>query len=499
MSKLYKLYDKIGVYILALGVILLNISLAFDNVVWGDEAYSQMAIRNCNLYGIYERVYYWDSHPPFYYYYLRLFADLFGYKTPVYHIASLVPFVIGIVLAVTLVKKHMGSMAASFFVILSGLSQSCVEYNLEIRMYSLVFMCVLLCGYSAYEIVAGGKSKAGMWICMVIFGLLGAYTHYFGLLICGLIILFTGITHYILHRGKTWVNGLISIVAYVVIYIPWLFVLFKQTQSELNDSWMTEPESFGKIVSFICGGDKLKFIICPFILVMSLMIYLIESGALSCEKTESGKKFKWNKPSAKGLSKEMVAILMMWCVIVVLLGFSYGVSLAFHPILAFRYTYVIIPVIILIMCLCLQKLVGYIEASDKKVIYQGVMLGVMLLALALGLFDFKYFRSVSKTEDVQTAIVLETVGTPAEDAVLCSNGVKHLAWTVLSYYYPDNEVTLKNPNDLDSEPSEIWAFMGYQFEDDLLEDMEAMGYKMEAYPGPMMIGKYGIFLYKFYK
>ena len=145
IEKINRLIDKIGVYLLASGVSVLNISIAFDHVVWGDEAYSQMAIINCDLYGIFQRIYYWDSHPPLYYYYLRFFADVFGYKTSVYHIASLVPFLIGIVLACTLIKKHLGSIPAAFFILVSGLSASCCEYNLEIRMYSLVFMFVLLC------------------------------------------------------------------------------------------------------------------------------------------------------------------------------------------------------------------------------------------------------------------------------------------------------------------------------------------------------------------
>ena len=60
IKKVNRFIDKIGIYLLALGVSVLNISIAFDNVVWGDEAYSQMAIINCDFYGIFQRVYYWD-------------------------------------------------------------------------------------------------------------------------------------------------------------------------------------------------------------------------------------------------------------------------------------------------------------------------------------------------------------------------------------------------------------------------------------------------------
>ena len=80
---------------------------------------------------------------------------------------------------------------------------------------------------------------------------------------------------------------------------------------------------------------------------------------------------------------------------------------------------------------------------------------------------------------------------------MVSNGVKHLAWSVLQYYYP-NEVTTENPNNLERQPSEIWAFIGYEFDDEVLDDMEEMGYQMESHMD-MWLGKYGINLYHFYK
>lgn len=487
-DKVMNIYDKVGVYVLGLVVSVLNISLAFDNVVWGDEAYSQMAIRNCNLYGIYERIYYWDSHPPFYYYYLRLFADLFGYKTPVYHIASLVPFVVGVILACTLIKKHMGAMSATLFIIISGLSESCVEYNLEIRMYSLVFLFTLLCAYCSYMIVKDMTDTAvNKWILMTIWGVLSAYTHYFGLLMCGLIILCTGIAYQIIHKGKSWIRGLVCTLTYIIVYIPWLFVLFKQTQSELGDSWMTEPEGFGRILQFITGGHRLCYIMVPFIVIMTVLILKSEISSVRNGKSDR-------------LTGDCIAIILNWSEIIILMVFSYAVSLLFHPILAFRYTYVMIPLILMITILCMKKLMEYVAESKYKAQVTAVTLVIVAASLLLGLLDFKYFRSVTKTQDVQTNMVLNFVDEYyTEDTVFCSNGVKHLAWTVLPYYYPDNEVTMDNPNELEGEPDHICAFMGYQFAPEVIEEMEEKGYTVVDYDTPLGFGKYGIFLYHFNK
>lgn len=79
----------------------------------GDEAFSANTAHK-DVDGILQVLYYWDNHPPLYYYWLKLFGTLFGYKVPVFHLASLVPFVIGIVLALTVVRKHFGLLPATF-------------------------------------------------------------------------------------------------------------------------------------------------------------------------------------------------------------------------------------------------------------------------------------------------------------------------------------------------------------------------------------------------
>lgn len=496
IAKINKLIDRIGVYLLALGTVILNISIAFDNVVWGDEAYSQMAIINCSFYGIFEKTYYWDSHPPLYYYYLRIIADMFGYKTSVYHIASLVPFIIGIIVACTLIKKLLGPIPASFFIIVSGLSASCSEYNLEIRMYSLVFMFTFLCAYCAYRIISDG-TKISHFILMTIFGVLAAYTHYYGLAVCGLIIFFAGLFNFIANRNiRAFFKWVVSTIIYIVVYIPWLFVLYFQTQAELGNSWMTEPDKLDRIINFITGGERLRPIIFTFIVVMSVVILIKESGLLTIKKGDEKVSVyvALHKPSKKNLSVELKCIFFFWIIILGLLGFGYGVSYLFHPILTFRYVYVLIPIVMFIFMLCMKKLISF---NIKDGIKYAVVWGLMLLTLILSLLDFKYFRSVTKTQDFQTKRVLDIVGTPAEDAVLVSNGVKHLAWSVLQYYYP-NEVTTENPNKLGKEPSEIWCFIGYEFDDDVLKDMKKMGYESDSYMD-MWLGKYGINLYHFYK
>nr|MDE6926038.1 hypothetical protein [Acetatifactor sp.] len=116
------------IWLLAVLVVCLNVVLMFDNVLWGDEAFSANAVGG-SWGGILQVLYYWDCHPPLYYYWLKLFGDLFGHTAPVFHLASLVPFVAGILWALTFFRKKYGNVPAAFFIMISGLGAACLEYN----------------------------------------------------------------------------------------------------------------------------------------------------------------------------------------------------------------------------------------------------------------------------------------------------------------------------------------------------------------------------------
>ncbi len=498
VKKINGLFDKIGLYILALGVTILNISLAFDNTVWGDEAYSQMAIKGCDLSGVFQRIVYWDTHPPIYYYYLRLFADLFGYKTAVYHIASLFPFVVGMVFACTVLKKYLGALPAALFVIVSGLSESCVEYNLEIRMYSLLFLFVLLCAFCALKVITK-EAKTRHVILMTLFGVLAAYTHYYGVALCGLLIFFAGAFSFITFRQKkNIINWAVSTVSYVVLYIPWLIVLYRQTQTELANPWLDKPDELKRIISFIFFGERLHAFAMTVCIVLSIGIIVSELGIVRILRGQEKCSYfiTFSKPVFGKLSDELKGILFLWLSGAALLTFGYVASYVFHPIVVKRYTYALIPITLLIFSLCLKKV---IESSIKEAVKSMFVWLVLAVVLAFALLDFKDFRSASKTQDYQTKRVLNTIGTPSEDVLFTVNDVQHLNWTVLRYYY-ENESVNALPNvaisGLSSKPREIWAFSGYKYTEDYLKLMESSGYSSEVYPD-MWLGKYYINLYRF--
>ena len=63
-EKIKAFIEKYFIYLFAAAVVAVNFTLIFDNVVWGDEAFSGNVIRGTNIAGLLQRIYYWDNHPP---------------------------------------------------------------------------------------------------------------------------------------------------------------------------------------------------------------------------------------------------------------------------------------------------------------------------------------------------------------------------------------------------------------------------------------------------
>ena len=267
-----------AIYLLTAAGILLNGSLIFDNVLWGDECFSANTAQK-SLSGIQQVLYFWDNHPPLHYYWTKLFGEVLGHTGWVYHLAAFTPFLIGLVLALTLLRRHYETIPVAFLVVITSLSSACVHNNLEIRMYSLAFLGVLCSYYCASRVISSdgngkktGKElgreadkKAGKkaaWIGMVFWALVGAYSHYYAMMTAGILIFVTGVAAIVRFRGKTWVKSLAALFAYVIGYAPWFPYLFHGTGSVKNSWWMTELMGLKDTAKMIlCGPEYAKYLL----------------------------------------------------------------------------------------------------------------------------------------------------------------------------------------------------------------------------------------------
>ena len=494
-SKVWSVFRKyigpVVVAALAILVVCLNFSMMSDRVLWGDEAFSANTAHK-DVDGILQVLYYWDNHPPLYYYWLKLFGTLFGYKVPVFHLASLVPFVIGIVLALTVVRKHFGMLAATFFVMISGLGQACLEYNLEVRMYALAFLCVMGCFYCSYRVIADGSRKT--WAGMVLWALAAAYSHYYALVAVGIMMFFTGVAVWIKYRGKTWIKGVLAIVAFFIGYAPWLYFFYAGLKNVSRGWWMTEILGLDQSLEIVMGGRGMNGIVFPLVILFLVVTLAVDSSVFSVEKDG----VHMQKPSVRNWSDKTYAMAVGACTILGTLAFAYLLSVVMAPMLAQRYLYPLSAVAIVMLVIGSSRVLELAAELEKKS-WKGleavnrIVLAVLLVVLfGLGIQNYRECYDSYEQQKVETEKTLDLIGTPDEDVNMVTNGVKHLGWTVLYYYYPDNEIVNGDYNQADSD--RFWYFTPTELGADAIAGLQQDGYQVTDY-GLMQLSQYPFYLY----
>ncbi len=488
-----------SIYLLAILVIVLNVSMMFDNVLWGDECFSGNTAQK-DLAGILQVNYFWDSHPPLYYFWLKMFGEVLGHTGPVYHLASLVPFFVGIALALGPLRKRLGNIPAAFFIIVSGLAAPCLQYNLEIRMYALAFMGVALCYYCAYRVLSGSQSA---WFGMVIWGLVAAYSHYYAMMSAGLLVFITGVAATIRYKGKTWVKALLALIGFIGGYSPWLPRLFHSTESVSNDWWETEIKSLDNSLQMVLCGPEYRKIILVLLVVFLGAILLTESSFFKITKRKARTELSIHKPSLKMWSNEAYGVAVGALTIVGTIVAAYILCLIIGPILNQRYLYPLCAVTILLLVIGSSGSLALVQQLAKKLekewlvrAAKTVLVLIMLVMVVIGLQNYKTIYTQVEAEKTATEQALGYVGEAPEDVVFISNGVRHLAWTVLYYYYPDNEIVTGRCSDEGLEYDKFWYYTPEVIDEGELKEMTDAGYTVESF-GHQQIASYPFEMYYF--
>ncbi len=484
-------------YVLALFVVILNVSMINDNAVWGDEAFTAITVKN-NVYGIMQVLFYWDSHPPLYYLWLKVFGDLFGHTITVYHAASLVPFLGGILFAVTLLPKHFGKLPAGFFVIVSGLGVACIQYNLEIRMYSMTFSGLAFASYCAYRVICADYKKA--WIGMVMWGLVAAYSHYYGLVAAGILVFCTGVAVWLKKREKSWIKGMCAVAAFLAGYIPWfIFMYLSMGTYGSADLWITEILGLDKCLDMIYGGNGMSKLILPLFLFIIPVIVISESGFFRLEKKAGQTVVQTEYPSVKGWSDETYFLLIGTGTIAGTLLFGYLISVLFSPLMVERYLYPLCAVALVTLTVGCSSILKFLEKLGSYYCLfrlQGAGKFILVLILAalfvIGIENYKNYHAIYEHEKIKTDQTLQTIGVPHKDAKMVTVGVRHLGWTVLEQYFPGHEIVNGDYNSVNCD--EFWYFVDSPINKDGLNDLKSKGYEVTHY-GQMQLSQYPFELY----
>lgn len=273
-------------------IILIALSLCFLAVgdeIWFDEVFSVSIVKHSfsDIISFTAA----DVHPPLYYFILKLFTLVFGQRMSVYHLVSIIPFVLMLLAIGRFVSKHFGFQEAMLSVLLVTAAPNMLMYAVEIRMYSLCGLFVVLSMILAVELCenpGSSKTSAGWfhrvpgnkkWAAFAVVNALAAYSHYFAgaavLLVAGCLFLFFLLQKE--NRKKNLIHWFLSMAATGVLYLPWLIVFYQQLTKVKKDYWI-EGFHIGTLMEyekFIFGSDVWMKILTGvlFLLAVCAVIY----------------------------------------------------------------------------------------------------------------------------------------------------------------------------------------------------------------------------------
>lgn len=290
--------------IIALGIIFIFLSI-FHNNMWFDESYS-IAIARHPFSEIWE-ISSNDVHPILYYFCLHILYLIFGGNIIAYRIFSAITIALLGIIGYTHIRKDFDEKTGLIFSFLTLFLPVANQYAGEIRMYSLGMLLGTIMAIYAYRIYKGEIKKT----TFLIFGLSSlavAYTHYYGVLLAGIInvALFIYLIKNIKERKQDLKIFTIIAVIQVALYIPWLVAFLSNLKGTGFWISLTFP---GTIYDVLTVQYKGNLAFQPIILTTAFYAY-IAYIIMSTQKTK-------RKPGIWGImlyiSIILVALIVSIC------------------------------------------------------------------------------------------------------------------------------------------------------------------------------------------
>ncbi|MDR2874130.1 MAG: hypothetical protein LBV42_05270 [Methanobrevibacter sp.] len=171
---------------------------------------------------------------------------IFKLLSPVLHtfsiivakLVSVIPLILLLGFSFTKLRKEFGWLITGIFAFYIIAMPKMMFYGLQIRMYSWVMFFVTLSFYYAYRITKQINNESSLsirtfinknWVYFTIFSLMAVYTHYYGIIACGIIYLM--LLFYIILKNRSLIaNWIISVAVSVLLCIPWILIFLSKTK-----------------------------------------------------------------------------------------------------------------------------------------------------------------------------------------------------------------------------------------------------------------------------
>ncbi len=423
---------RLAAIVYAAALLLLNISLCFDVSFRGDECFTiwicEMSVPDMVTTTAA------DVHPPLYYLIVMGICAIFGNTPFVYHIASVIPFLVIAALSLTLVWKVFGKEPAILMITLFGFMSEAVLFNRELRMYSWGALFLVLAFFALYEIFRNKKTVS--FVLFTVFSLGAAYTHYYSLL--AVAFFYVALIAVALIRRKGYIlKTVLTCVVTVLAYSPWLVILLTSFKKSAENFWITYIPSFREACLYLFEGSGKAVSLLLFMTTVCVALAAIayDTGLVRAEKAD--KKWTVSVNTPKGPANFSIWLLAGGLCVFGTIVVGIGVSKLFRPLLLLRYLFPVAAVAWVILSVSVSK-------CKAKHIITPVLVAVLLVTCV------PQFITAYQEQKNENALITKTLDASVsqiqEDDVILTDHT-HLEWTVLDYYYPQVPVTLVNADE----------------------------------------------------
>ncbi len=442
---------KIFYIIFTCVLVILNVIRIFENNYWGDECFS---IKMAQLpLGEMLQVTSEDVHPPLYYLILMLCYRILGHHAWLYHFVSLIPYFITVLFILTVIRKQFGDLPALLMLTFTSLSNNAVMYNIEARSFSLAAMMILFAYYFLYRI-ALGSSKA--IYPFVLFSLGAAYSHYYAMM---------SVSIFYIAILIAWIRKKINFSVFIKIciltfigYLPWMYIMVRAYLRTAGGYWITDyPDWYTCIKFFYNPYPRFAFFsVILFALTCFCPVYLVIRKKRLHASDQSDAFIWW----------------ICWGIVATIGTVAIGefISWAIQPAFLERYLYPVSQVFWLVLSVSIVKLKN------------GNKFAKVLLFVCIVVYGACYVRAYTyeRAQDLECSRTVKLLHEKMEknDVILTDNS--HLEWTILGYYFPENNSKLIEewPTNLE-EGDQYWLFLNQNISDERIEWLSGQGYEAD--------------------
>ena len=477
-----RILETRSIAILAVILIAVMFVRALSDSFWTDECYTIHAI-NLSYGEILNYLIEADAHPPIYYYFTKALCDVFGYTPFVYHMSAFIPYVLIVVVDLTLVRKTFGNEICLTVLVCASFLTSSFSNIMEVRMYELALFFMVLFSVFAYRVLTSSDGRALTADALILgfVSILASYTHIFCAIGIGMFLVCMLFTSFRWKRDS-FKQVLVAFLLFAMACFPVAIYAASRFDRFPEDFWITGFPPLWEVFGFLFG--KKEFVVLSAVFAVLLGIFLIREFTERQDRLTDMLEETEEHPSPDGVFALLCILSILFTIIL-----SYVVTVAVRPVFSTRYLY---PLSIFVW---LTLGISIMKYREKLKILTVFLVAVIVLCVPMNIYDTMKEIDMDR-ETAETLDATEMIGPGDFVADEATNPV------IVEYYYgiplddiEDVKYGQFSPDCL-REGCQNWLFLYDHIDQATIDALAAAGYGYETVLEDGHLNKYRVNVYR---